>query len=109
MMHKSGLEPLGRAVLVRMYETGVKGGMISLPESVRRSSEVMEQRAELCAIGSEAWTDETKPRAQVGDHVIVTKFAGYIVEGPLDGLLYRLVNDRDVFCRIAASKESESE
>ena len=113
----SGLEPLGHAVLVRMVETSEYRGTIEIPDSVRASSAVMEQRCEVVAIGSVAWEDEAlflfgfpiwrRPRAKCGDTVIVTKFAGFVTKGVLDGQLYRLVNDRDIFCRV--SKESKDE
>ena len=101
MLNTSGLEPLGRAVLVRMVELEeMKATTIVIPDHVLRNSSVMEQRAEVVAVGTEAWVDERAPRARVGDKVIVTKLAGYVAVGPKDGKLYRLCNDRDIFCRI---------
>lgn len=109
-MNQSGLEPAGRAVLVRVYEAEKKEGLIKLPESVKESNSVMEQRAEVIAIGPRAWEDEGHPvlrffgirqlRARVGDKVYVTKLSGFVTRGPGDGKLYRLVNDRDIFCKI---------
>jgi len=104
MLNMSGLEPLGRAVLIRMYDAAPKGGLIEIPPEVQERSSVMENRAEVIAVGHEAWADEEQPRATPGDHVIVTKMAGFVTRGPADGELYRLVNDRDIFCRI--TKES---
>jgi len=105
MINTSGLEPKGRAVLLRMVEIeDMKTTLIEIPEHVRQNSAVMEQRAEVIAVGAEAWADEREPRAAPGDKVIVTKLAGYITKGPADGKLYRLINDRDLFCRI--TKES---
>ena len=102
----SGLEPLGRAVLVRMIEIeDMKASLIKIPDHVRANSSVMEQRAEVLAIGPECWSDEKSPRAAVGDKVFVTKFAGFITRGPADEKLYRLVNDRDIFCKITKTKE----
>ena len=101
MLNTSGLEPLGRAVLVRMVELEeLKATTIVIPDHVRRNSSVMEQRAEIVAIGNSAWEDEKAPRAKIGDKVIVVKLAGYVAVGPKDGKLYRLCNDRDIFCRI---------
>lgn len=100
MTNDSGLIPLGRAVLVKMEEAQKKGGMIAIPDSVKERQSIMEDRAVVVAIGAECWADESTPRAAVGDSVIVTKMAGYVVRGPKDEQLYRLVNDRDIFCRI---------
>lgn len=105
--NESGLEPLGRALLVRMVELDeMKTQMIQIPDHVKRNSAVMEQRAEVVAIGPACWEDEKVRRCEPGDKVIVTKLAGYVARGPADGKLYRLINDRDVFCRI--TKESQN-
>ena len=67
MLNKSGLEPLGRAVLVRMIEVELaKNSPIVIPEHVRAQSAAMEQRAEVIAVGSECWRDEAQPRAKPG-------------------------------------------
>ena len=101
MKNESGLRPLGRAVLVQMIELEeLKATAIVIPDSVRRNSAVMEQRALVIEAGESAWEDEKSPRAQPGDKVFVTKLAGYTAVGPKDQKLYRLVNDRDIFCRI---------
>ncbi len=101
MMNESGLKPLGRAVLVKPIELEeLKTVKVIIPEDVRRGSATMEQRAIVVEVGGECWTDEKAPRAKPGDKVIVTKLAGYLAKGPKDGQLYRLVNDRDIFCRV---------
>lgn len=99
MKNESGLVPKGRAVLVKHYEPEKKG-LIELPESVKQSMAQVEQRATVVAIGPACWPDEP-PRAEVGEKVLISKFAGYIAKGPKDGQLYALVNDRDIFCGIA--------
>lgn len=96
----SGLKPLGRAVLVRMVELDdMKTERIVIPAHVKSSSATVEQRAEVVAVGSAAWEDEKEPRCAPGDRVLVTKFAGYVTVGD-DEQIYRLVNDRDIFCLI---------
>lgn len=100
MTNDSGLIPLGRAVLVKMEEAQKKDSLIAIPDSVKERQSIMEDRATVVAIGAECWADEVVPRAAIGDSVIVTKMAGYVVRGPKDEQLYRLVNDRDIFCRI---------
>lgn len=100
MMNKSGLKPLGRAVLVEPYEPEVKKSVIELPETVRERTAMVETRAVVLDVGPAAWDDERTPRAMVGDKVLISKFAGVMVKGITDGKTYRLVNDRDIFCRI---------
>jgi co-chaperonin GroES (HSP10) len=101
MINKSGLYPKGHAVLVQAYEPEVKALSTTLfiPDSVRQSFSVLENRVVVVAIGSAAWDDEASPRAAVGDTVFVTKHAGFVATGA-DGEMYRLVNDRDIFCVI---------
>ena len=100
MENTSGLSPRGRAVLVKPYEPELKTGMIALPDSVRARMTMVDQRAIVVAIGPSAWYDEPEPRAKVGERVLVTKFAGFMVSpsDSADGEEYRLVNDRDIFC-----------
>jgi co-chaperonin GroES (HSP10) len=98
--NQSGLKPLGRAVLVRPYEPEKKASLIELPETVKERTVMVEQRAVVVEAGPAAWEDESEPRARPGDKVLITKYAGHLAEGTADGKLYRLVNDRDIFCQI---------
>jgi co-chaperonin GroES (HSP10) len=99
MTNDSGLEPLGRAVLVRHYVPEREGSLIELPDSVNARTLMVEQRAEVIAVGPACWPDEP-PRAQPGDRVLISKLAGYMAKGPKDGQIYQLINDRDIFARI---------
>ncbi len=96
----SGLQPLGHAVLVRTYEPEIQQGVIQIPENVRRSMHVADQRCVVIAVGPNAWEQESAARAAPGDRVLVTQYAGFITNQTKDGHTYRLVNDRDIFCRI---------
>jgi len=99
-MNSSGIVPVGRAVLVEPYEPEIKKSVIALPETVQERTTMAEVRAVVIAIGATAWEDESQPRAAVGDKVLITKFAGTIVIGTKDQKRYRIVNDRDIFCKI---------
>ena len=103
MMNKSGLKPLGRAVLVEPYEPEIKKSLIVMPDSVKDRTTMVETRAVVVEVGPVAWDDEPQPRAKAGDKVLITKFAGAMVVGTEDGKSYRLVNDRDIFCAIEVS------
>lgn len=107
--NQSGLEPLGVTVLVRPYEPEFKKSIIKIPTTVRMRTQLAETRAIVVAIGPEAWKDEANPRAQVGDKVMITRFAGAMLTGPLDEEIYRIINDRDLFCRISADAWPEVE
>lgn len=99
VVNQSGLKPLGRAILVTTYEPERKGSMIQLPDEVRGRLDMVEQRCVVVEVGPACWPDEPA-RAVPGDKVLVSKMAGYQTKGTLDGRPYRLVNDRDVFCKI---------
>ena len=98
----SGYLPVGRAVLVKPYEAERMSSIIEIPESLKSRTTMLEQKAVVLAVGNSCWHDEPHPRAAVGDHVIVTKFAGHQLMGE-DGTLYRLINDRDIFARAEVS------
>lgn len=98
--NNSGLTPLGHAILVQPYEPEVQSSVIQIPEHVQRAMNMADQRAIVIAIGPNAWEGEGLARAKPGDKVLVTKFAGYFTNQTKDGKAYRLVNDRDIFCRI---------
>lgn len=105
----SGLEAVGRAVLVKPYEVEAKaGGVIALPDSVRGTMSIVEQRAVVIHLGASCWHDEPSPRAKIGDHVLLTRYAGFIA-GPgmtADGQEYRFVTDRDIFGKITRGDEN---
>lgn len=107
MDNESGLEPAGCAVLVMPYEPELKKSVILRPEQVAERSMLVESRAIVVAVGPEAWSNESQPRAIPGDKVMITKLAGYMAKGPFDGKQYRLVNDRDIFCKIVKEKTDE--
>lgn len=105
MENRSGLDPRGVAVLIKLYEPERKGAQIVLPESVQGRLSMVDNRAVVVAVGPSAWHDEPTPRARVGEKVLVTKFAGFMAKGPMDGEMYRLVNDRDIFCAITDEED----
>lgn len=99
MINSSGLRPLGHAVLVRPYKPEQKQGMIVIPDSAQARDNMIEERAEVIAIGPLAWKGEDVPRANPGDKVLVSQYSGYLAKGT-DGVQYRFVNDRDIFAAI---------
>ena len=95
----SGLHPKGHAVLVKPFAAEKLSSIIEIPDTVKQTLETLENRVQVIEIGNAAWEEEKAPRARVGDAVFVTKYAGFVAAGA-DGLMYRLVNDRDIFCVI---------
>jgi len=80
-----------------MVEPQVKAGTIVIPEHVKKNLNAVDNIGVVLAIGPSAWMDEKTPRAEVGDRVMITRFAGMVAKGK-DGAYYRLCNDRDIFC-----------
>ncbi len=107
-LNKSGLEPAGVAVLVRQYMPRAKDSKIVIPEHAQTRVAMVDTMAEVIAVGPSAWHDEPRPRAAVGDIVLITKFAGFVAIGPADKCVYRLVNDRDIFCRVTHKEEDKN-
>jgi co-chaperonin GroES (HSP10) len=103
MINKSGLHPQGVAVLTEPYEPEVKiwSDTLVIPDSVRESLSVLENRVVVVEVGPFAWNDEPKPRAKPGDVVLITKHAGNVATGA-DGKMYRMVNCREIYCTIDA-------
>lgn len=100
IVNKSGLKPLGVAVLVQPYEPELKGSSIYIPPKVKTSMGVLENRVTVIEVGPAAWADEKEPRAKVGDRVLITKYVGFTATGPADGQEYRIISDRDIFSQI---------
>lgn len=101
MINNSGLHPQGVAVLTEPYEPEVKiwSDTLIIPDQVRESLQVLENRVVVVEVGPAAWADELNPRALSGDVVMITKHSGFVATGA-DGRMYRIVNARDIFCRI---------
>ena len=98
MKNETGIHPKGHAVLVEPYEPELGASLIAIPDTVRQSLKVLENRVVVIEAGPEAWKDEAEPRATIGDVALITKHAGAVVASPVNKQLYRMVNDRDVYC-----------
>ena len=112
--NNSGLEPVGRAILVEPYEPERESSIIALPEHIRDSERVMDVKVRCVALGPQVWkaqrageVDEP-PRCKPGDVIYVARASGFVTKGPKDGKFYRVVNDRDVFTRVTWFGEAQS-
>jgi co-chaperonin GroES (HSP10) len=94
----SGLCPKGHSILVESYDPDEGTRKIIIPETAKQGMKTAENRARIVAVGELAWTDEPAPRAAVGDKVLLVNYAGVLVMGPKDRKVYRMVNDRDIYC-----------
>lgn len=82
----------------------LKTEKIVIPQSAKERIMLAEQQAIIIAIGSEAWKEESQPRAAVGDTVMISKYAGTLVRGK-DGKQYRAVNANDIFLQVVPVEE----
>lgn len=95
----SGIRPKGHAVLGLPYEKPKGDSRIVIPETVKERSQMLQDRIRIVAIGGACWNDEPEPRAAVGDLVLIPYLSGRSARGK-DGVLYRIVNDRDVIAEV---------
>jgi chaperonin GroES len=106
-MNTSGIEPLDVRVLVRPdpVEEVTKGGIILAPTTVEQEK-FATVKATLVAVGANAFAEASAnpcfDAPQPGNRVMIAKYGGVTVKGPVDGLDYRIMNDVDV---IATLKE----
>lgn len=100
----SGVDPLGRAILVEPYEPVRAKSLLVIPDHILANERTLDLQVRVVAVGPAAYPDEPQ-RCQAGDLVYVAKMAGVMLVGPRDGKPYRLVNDRDVFAKITWTGE----
>jgi co-chaperonin GroES (HSP10) len=105
--NRSGLKPLGAAVLCVPYMPELDTE-IAVPDHVRAVELMREMRGIVLQIGTCCWKGEPEPRCKVGDKVLISRFSGTIAKGPLDGKLYRLCNDQDIFCGLEDEADLKS-
>jgi co-chaperonin GroES (HSP10) len=99
ILNESGLEPSGRAILCIPYMPELTESVITLTDQVMALELMREMRGTVIELGEDAYKGAS-PRCKPGDNVLISKFCGVIVKGPLDNKFYRLINDEDVFCRL---------
>ena len=106
MKNTSGINIKGVKVLIKPFvskETFEGSSMIVMPEDLRAKEELAVTEGILVSVGPLAWIEEKEkgiePDAQVGDHVIFSRYAGQTRTG-LDGEVYRIINDHDIIATV---------
>ena len=99
-INTSGLQPIEFKVIVLQDEVAtITPGGIYVPEKVHDREQQAETTGTLLATGGLAFSDSTGPWAepvpQVGDKVLVAKYAGYFFTG-YDGREYQCCQDKDI-------------
>jgi len=99
IMNESGLEPSGQAILCVPYMPELTESLMQIPDNVMALELMREMRGTVIELGEDAYKG-VSARCKPGDNVLISKFCGVIVKGPLDGKFYRIINAEDVFCRL---------
>lgn len=109
MENTSGLHPTGRTVLVLLDEVPTSYGSVALAEETINKDRLAQIRATLVEVGPIAWQKDKAQfspeqmaslKVPVGTRVIIRRYAGELVTG-FDGVSYRIVNDEDIWARVA--------
>lgn len=101
-----GIRPKGHAILGLPYEPPKKDSLIVLPETVKERTQMLQDKIYVIAIGGACWCDEPAPRAAIGDLVLIPYLSGRMVRGK-NGVLYRMVNDKDVIAECDPDFDTE--
>ncbi len=113
--NESGVDPLGARVLILpdVAEETTLGG-VHLPPDVAARNGMAAETGVLVALGEGAfvWSSDrvhpwTGRRPAPGDRIVIERFTGQLQRG-LDGLIYRICEDRAIGAVIQAHSEEET-
>ena len=97
-MSEHGIQPIDRKVLVKpeSFDEYTEGG-IYIPDDSREREEMGHLKADLVAVGAQAFEDIENPdmRPSAGMKISIARYSGYLIKGK-DGVNYRIINDTDV-------------
>lgn len=95
--NKSGFRAAGHRILLLPDEVEVTtaSGIVLAAKTVKqeKDSAVM---ATILEVGHDCWMDKSTDFAQAGDRVLMGQFTGKFHTSPIDGKVYRFINDLDV-------------
>jgi co-chaperonin GroES (HSP10) len=97
--NKSGFRAVGHRVLLLPddVEKTTESGIILADKTVKAEQDLAVW-ATVVEIGFDCWRDKTTDFAAVGDRVLIGQYAGKFHESPVDGKVYRFLNDLDIIC-----------
>lgn len=99
-LNTTGIKPMEYNVLVRLDRVEQRRGSIYMPDSKTERDQTMQTRGQIVdasplAFGYDNWPQDAQiPKS--GDHIIIAKGAGVLIDDVDDGHIYRLVKDKDV-------------
>lgn len=106
--NKSGFRATGHRVLLLAdpVEKTTASGIILQAKTVDAEMNLAVE-ATVIEIGLDCWADKAADYCAVGDRVLVGQYAGKFHTSPVDGKVYRFLNDLDVITPIEKPSESE--
>lgn len=103
----SGFRATGHRILLSIdavEETTTSG--IVLPKKAVKAEQDQAVVATVIEIGYDAWSDKSTDYCDVGDRVLIGQYAGKFHESPVDGKVYRFLNDLDVISPLDIPQEN---
>ena len=100
----SGFRAVGHRLLLLpdvVVETTQSG--IVLPKKAVKAEQDLSVVATVVEIGFDAWSDKSTDYCEVGDRVLIGQYSGKFHESPVDGKIYRFLNDLDVISPLELS------
>lgn len=107
--YETCIKPCGHRVLILPDEIPEQCGSLVLPQIAREREQYAQIFGTVIDVGPTAWKafDDGTPWAKIGDHVAISKYGGFIIRDQKTRKQYRLINDEDVTCVIAADATPE--
>jgi co-chaperonin GroES (HSP10) len=99
--NRSGFRATGHRILLLpdVVETTTQSGIV-LPAKAVKAEQDMAVTATVVEIGYDAWSDKSTDYCDVGDRVLIGQYTGKFHESPVDGKIYRFLNDLDIITPI---------
>lgn len=104
--NKSGFQATGHRILLKPDPVEEKSaGGILLAAKTQMAERDRQVWATVIEIGFDAWSDKSTDFCDVGDRVLVGQYTGKFHESPVNGELYRFVNDLDIITPLVTFTE----
>lgn len=93
----SGFRAVGHRLLLLpdVVDETTQSGIV-LPKKAVKAEQDLSVVATVVEIGHDAWSDKSTDYCEVGDRVLIGQYSGKFHESPVDGKIYRFLNDLDV-------------
>lgn len=105
--NESGLQPVEDKVLILPDQVTEKIGTLYRPERAIAQEQMAQVRGLLVSMGGNCFEDWDGPIPQIGDRIMVCKYAGIQNIPGADGRSYQLCTDRDITAILTAEIPEE--